>query len=142
MKFAYRLQLRDSNKLKTTLDLLAPYPHHAVSSSIEKRTYGWLSVLPLFHHRFDPSSVKFWVALALRYHRSFLRVPSARDGCGASFSLFHEALLHYNANQTEFGFGLSLSGSIQINPDHVASPLTFSCSKQIDFATFFIDIGM
>ena len=40
-------------------------------------------------HHFDLSAVEFRDALALRYHRPLLRVPSQCDGCGAPFSLTH-----------------------------------------------------
>ena len=60
-----------------------------MSRTNDGRTSGWLSALPLVHHHFDLSSVKFRDALALWYHRFLPRVPSVCDGCGASFSLCH-----------------------------------------------------
>ena len=66
--FCHSLQLHYSEILKPTLDLLTPYQHRAVSCSIEGRTFGWLSALPIVHHHFDLSSVEFCNALAFGYH--------------------------------------------------------------------------
>ena len=44
-----------------------------MSNSIEGKTSGWLSILPLSYHHFDLSRVEFCDALDLRYHHSHFR---------------------------------------------------------------------
>ena len=50
---------------------------------------GWLTVLPTSQDHFDPTAQEFRNALALRYRKPLLNVPSGCDGCGALFSLDH-----------------------------------------------------
>ena len=50
---------------------------------------GWLTVLPTSQDHFDLTAQEFRNALALRYRKPLLNVPSGCDGCGALFSLDH-----------------------------------------------------
>ena len=49
----------------------------------------WLTVLPTSQDNFDLTAQEFRDALALRYRKPLLNVPSGCDGCGAPFSLDH-----------------------------------------------------
>ena len=49
----------------------------------------WLTVLPTSQDHFDLTAQEFRDALALRYRKPLLNVPSGCDGCGAPFSLDH-----------------------------------------------------
>ena len=46
-------------------------------------------LLPVAHHHFDVSVVKFCDALALRYNKPLVRMPESCDGCKDSFTLCH-----------------------------------------------------
>ena len=50
---------------------------------------GWLTVLPMSQDHFDLNAQEFHEALALRYWKPLLNVPSICDGCGSPFSLDH-----------------------------------------------------
>ena len=50
---------------------------------------SWLNVLPVVRHNFDLSAVEFRDALAIRYRKPLLNIPSDCDGCGATLSLSH-----------------------------------------------------
>ena len=50
---------------------------------------GWLTVLSTSRDHFDLTAQEFRDALALRYRKPLLNVPSGCDGCGAPFSLDH-----------------------------------------------------
>ena len=50
---------------------------------------GWLTVLPMSQDHFDLTAQEFCDALALRYWKALLSVPSNWDGCGFPFSLDH-----------------------------------------------------
>ena len=50
---------------------------------------GWLTVLPMSQNHFDLTAQEFCDALALRYQKPLLNVPSNCDGCGSPFSLDH-----------------------------------------------------
>ena len=50
---------------------------------------GWLTVLPTSQDHFDLTAQEFRDALALRYWKPLLNVPSGCDGCDAPFSLDH-----------------------------------------------------
>ena len=50
---------------------------------------GWLTVLPMSQDHFDLIAQQFRDALALRYRKPLLNVPSNCDGCGSPFSLDH-----------------------------------------------------
>jgi len=52
-------------------------------------TSSWLSVLPFKSHHFDLCVQKFRDALALRYRKSLLNLPSVCNGCGSLFSVEH-----------------------------------------------------
>ena len=44
---------------------------------------GWLTVLPMSQDHFDLTAQEFFDALALRYRKPLLNVPSNCDGCGS-----------------------------------------------------------
>jgi len=48
---------------------------------------GWLTVLPVSQDHYDLTAQEFRDALALRYRKPLLNVPSSCDGCGAPFHL-------------------------------------------------------
>ena len=50
---------------------------------------GWLTVMPMSQDHFDLTAQEFHDALALRYQKPLLNVPSGCDGCSAPFSLDH-----------------------------------------------------
>ena len=49
----------------------------------------WLSIVPLKSHHFDVASQEFQDALALRYRKPLLSLPSFCDECSAPFSVEH-----------------------------------------------------
>ena len=53
------------------------------------RSVGWLTVLPTSQDHFDLTAQEFRNALALRYRKPLLNIPSGCDGCGTPFSLDH-----------------------------------------------------
>ena len=55
----------------------------------EGKNSSWLNVLPVARYHYDLSLVEFRDALALRYHRSLLKMPAFCDGCGAPTCLEH-----------------------------------------------------
>ena len=55
----------------------------------EFKFLGWLSVIPLEKDQFDLLAQQFRDALALRYRKPLLNLPSTYDGCGASFTVDH-----------------------------------------------------
>ena len=50
---------------------------------------GWLTVLPMSQDHFDLTAQEFRDALALRYRKPLLNVPSNSYGCGSPFLLDH-----------------------------------------------------
>ena len=58
-----------------------------IMRAVDWKTSGWLNVLPIAHHQFDLSAVKFCDALAMRYCWPLIRMPTMCDGCGAVFTL-------------------------------------------------------
>jgi len=50
---------------------------------------GWLTLLPMSQDHYDLTAQEFCDALALRYWKPLLNVPSSCDDCGAPFSLDH-----------------------------------------------------
>ena len=60
-----------------------------IRRAIEGKTSSWLNVLPIAKHHFDLSAGEFRDALAMRYGRSLLSMPSVCDGCGELFTLGH-----------------------------------------------------
>ena len=62
---------------------------HIVRRAIEGKTSHWLTVLPIARHHFNLSAGEFQDALAMRYGRSLLSMPSICDRCGELFTLGH-----------------------------------------------------
>ena len=56
---------------------------------VDGKCSNWLNVLPLAKFNFDLSPVEFRDALALRYRKKLLGIPSNCDGCGEATSLEH-----------------------------------------------------
>ena len=68
---------------------LSTAQQRAVSRAKDEKISFWLNVIPTSKHHFDLSAQEFRDALALRYKKPLLCVPSICDGCGASFDLSH-----------------------------------------------------
>ena len=85
------LQQQDEVILHTTLanSELNAKTRRAIQRAVEGRTSSWLTALPLAHHHFDLSATESRDALALRYNRPLLKLPTNCDGCGAASSLEH-----------------------------------------------------
>ena len=80
---------QDQRKLEATLEQMDTRSKRVVKKAVDGKTSGWLNVLPIARHQFDQSAVVFRNALAMRYCRPLLRMPSSCDGCGTQFSLQH-----------------------------------------------------
>jgi len=63
------------------------YKKHFSTLFVHVEHCSWLNVLPVAHHQFDLSAVKFRDALAMRYCWPLIRMPTMCDGCGAVFTL-------------------------------------------------------
>ena len=61
----------------------------AIMRTVDGETSNWLTVVPFSHHHFDLSAVKICDALAVRYCRPLLRMPTNCDGYWAPFDLGH-----------------------------------------------------
>ena len=61
----------------------------AILRAKDEKISSWLNVIPVAKHHFDLSAQEFRDALALRYKKTLLCVPSTCDGCGAPFDLSH-----------------------------------------------------
>ena len=57
--------------------------------SIDGKTLGWLSMLPLVRHHYDLTATKFLDTLALRYHMALFEMKGSCDGCGDPFTISH-----------------------------------------------------
>jgi hypothetical protein len=79
----------DLSILETLLSSMDDGRRRAVKRSVEEKTSSWLTVLPLALHHFDLSAIEFRDALALRYHRSLLNIPTFCDGCAEPFDVQH-----------------------------------------------------
>ena len=55
----------------------------------DEKMSSWLTVLPIAKHHFDLTAQEFRDALAIRYKKPLLGIPSKCDGCGSSFDLSH-----------------------------------------------------
>lgn len=85
---------QEDDLLQRTLARFPEDRKRAIERSVFKtskcKSSGWLSVLPLQKQHFDLSPCEFRDALAIRYKRKPVEMPSACDGCGCSnFSLEH-----------------------------------------------------
>jgi hypothetical protein len=72
--------------------LIGSFPRHrrrAIEQLPIQKTSAWLTALPLKRNHFDLSPGEFRDALAVRYRRPLLRMPSTCDGCGQQFNLVH-----------------------------------------------------
>ena len=61
----------------------------AILRAKDEKISSWLNVIPVVKHHFDLSAQEFRDALALRYKKPLLCVPSTCDGCGDPFDLSH-----------------------------------------------------
>ena len=67
------------------------YPPHlrALQRSRTNDLSCWLSVMPIEKDKFDLTAQEFRDALAIRYKKPLLNIPSSCDGCGFPSSLDH-----------------------------------------------------
>jgi hypothetical protein len=61
----------------------------AVNRAKDEKMSSWLTVAPVRKHHFDLTAQEFRDALALRYRKPLLSIPSSCDGCGADIVLSH-----------------------------------------------------
>ena len=80
---------RDEALLDRVLDSVDPVKKRVIRRSVDWKTSGWLTVIPLSKHHFDLSPLEFRDALSLRYKRPLVRMLSKCDGCGISSSVQH-----------------------------------------------------
>ena len=83
------LNTSQQSTLASIMTSLSGDKKHAVKRAVENKASIWLTVIPASHHHFDLSPTEFRDALALRYHRPFLKVPAECDGCGDKFTFQH-----------------------------------------------------
>lgn len=80
----------DDALLDRTLALFPFGRRRAIERSVNSKSGGWLSVMPLTKHDFDLSPYEFRDAIAIRYKRQPIKMPRACDGCGHNhFTLEH-----------------------------------------------------
>ena len=72
-----------------TISQLNDMQQRAVMRAKDEKMSSWLNVIPVAKHHFDLSAQEFRDALAIRYKKPLLGVPSHCDGCGAPFNLSH-----------------------------------------------------
>jgi len=82
-------RVQDQRKLEETLEPMDDRKRRVIMRAVDGKTSGWLNVLPIARHQFDLSAVEFRDALAMRYCRPLIRMPTMCDGCGAAFTLSH-----------------------------------------------------
>jgi len=80
-------RVQDWRKLEEALEPMDNRKRHVIMRAVDGKTSSWLNVLPVAHHQFDLSAIKFRDALALRYCWPLIRMPTMCDGCGAVFTL-------------------------------------------------------
>ena len=85
----HELDNQDQQCLSSVLQSFDDDRKRANQRDVDGKTSIWLTVMPVAHHHFDLSSVEFWDALALRYHRPLLNMPTFCDGCGFQSSMEH-----------------------------------------------------
>ena len=61
----------------------------SVQRAKDAKISSWLNVLPVVRYNFDMSATEFRDALAIRYRKLLLNIPSDCDGYGATLSLSH-----------------------------------------------------
>uniref|UniRef100_A0A1X7SIH7 Uncharacterized protein n=1 Tax=Amphimedon queenslandica TaxID=400682 RepID=A0A1X7SIH7_AMPQE len=61
----------------------------AVMQAKDEKISLWLNVLPMTRHEFDLTPQEFRDALAIRYKKPLLHIPSHCDSCGLEFDLAH-----------------------------------------------------
>ena len=72
-----------------TITQFGDMQQRAVLRAKNERLSSWLNVSPISKNHFDLTAQEFRDALAIRYKKPLLRVPSHCDGCGALFDLSH-----------------------------------------------------
>ena len=86
------INIRDlalQNMFNETISQLNNMQQRAVMRAKDEKMSSWLNVIPVAKHHFDLSAQEFRDALAIRYKKPLLDVPSHCDGCGAPFDLSH-----------------------------------------------------
>ena len=68
---------------------LDPFRSRALKRSRDNDLSAWLSVMPIEQDNYDLTAQEFRDALAVRYKKPLLCIPSHCDGCGAPSSLDH-----------------------------------------------------
>ena len=76
-------------KLSTILKQFDTLHQRAILRIKDEKMSSWLTVLPIAKHHFDLTAQEFRDALAIRYKKPLLGIPSKCDGCGSSFDLSH-----------------------------------------------------
>ena len=76
-------------KLNSIMSRSGTILKRAVSRACQGHISAWLTVLPLQKSQFDLSAREFRDALAMRYKKPLLNIPTSCDGCGATFDLSH-----------------------------------------------------
>ena len=87
--FVRQSELRHDEFFSTLLPQFDGVCRRSVERAKLNDLSGWLTVLPTSQDHFDQTAQEFRDALALRYRKHLLNVPSGCDGCGAPFSLDH-----------------------------------------------------
>ena len=72
-----------------TITQFSDMQQRAVLRAKNERLSSWLNVSPISKNHFDLTAQEFRDALAIRYKKPLLGVPSHCDDCGALFDLFH-----------------------------------------------------
>ena len=79
----------DDAKFEEIIKTYSPTRKRANEKIPKEKVSAWLSVIPTARYHFDLSAREFRDALAIRYRRPLLGVPSNCDGCGEEFTLVH-----------------------------------------------------
>ena len=87
--FVRQCELRYDEFFSTLLPQFDGACRRSVERAKSNDLSGWLTVLPMSQDHFDLTAQEFHDALALRYRKPLLNVPSNCDGCGSPFSLDH-----------------------------------------------------
>ena len=80
---------QDQRKLDAALEYTDAKKRCTVMRAADGKTSNWLTVMPVARHQFDLSAVEFRDALAMRYSRPLLWMPSNCDGYGSPFDMTH-----------------------------------------------------
>ena len=110
----------DQEKLESVLELQEAHKKQVIMRSINGKTLGWLSVLPLTRHHYgSDQATKFQDALTLRYHMALVEMPGSCDGCGDPFIVSHAldcrkgglVIKHHNERKDALGDIVALAHS-------------------------------